>query len=42
MIRYNISRMMAHAHIPRQTFFVDVMLGKLARLLRMLGYDTAY
>ena len=24
------------------TFFADVMLGKLARWLRMLGYDTAY
>jgi uncharacterized protein with PIN domain len=33
---------MAHTHIPRQTFFVDVMLGKLARWLRMLGYDTGY
>ena len=33
---------MAQSHIPRQTFFVDVMLGKLARWLRILGYDTAY
>ena len=24
------------------TFFADAMLGKLARWLRMLGYDTAY
>ena len=31
---------MAQSHIPRQTFFVDVMLGKLARWLRILGYDT--
>lgn len=28
--------------IPRRTFIVDVMLGKLARWLRVLGYDTAY
>jgi uncharacterized protein with PIN domain len=34
--------MMAQSHIPRQIFFVDVMLGKLARWLRILGYDTAY
>jgi uncharacterized protein with PIN domain len=34
--------MMAQSHIPRQTFFVDAMLGKLARWLRILGYDTAY
>ena len=41
--RYNKkSKMMPQSHIPRQTFFVDVMLGKLARWLRMLGYDTAY
>ncbi|MDH5701003.1 MAG: Mut7-C RNAse domain-containing protein, partial [Nitrospirota bacterium] len=33
---------MAQSHIPKQTFFVDVMLGKLARWLRILGYDTAY
>jgi uncharacterized protein with PIN domain len=33
---------MAQSYIPRQTFFVDVMLGKLARWLRILGYDTAY
>lgn len=25
-----------------QTFFADAMLGKLARWLRMLGYDTEY
>lgn len=25
-----------------QTFFADAMLGKLARWLRILGYDTAY
>ncbi len=34
--------MMPQFHIPRQKFFVDVMLGKLARWLSMLGYDTAY
>ena len=33
---------MAQSHIPKQTFFVDAMLGKLARWLRILGYDTAY
>lgn len=27
---------------PRLAFFVDCMLGKLARWLRILGYDTAY
>jgi uncharacterized protein with PIN domain len=27
---------------PSLTFFADAMLGKLARWLRMLGYDTAY
>jgi len=34
--------MMAQSHIPVGTFFVDTMLGKLARWLRILGYDTAY
>jgi uncharacterized protein with PIN domain len=34
--------MMAQSPIPRQRFFADVMLGKLARWLRLLGYDTAY
>jgi uncharacterized protein len=33
---------MTQAHIPKQKFFVDAMLGKLARWLRILGYDTAY
>lgn len=33
---------MAQSHIPRQTFFVDAMLGKLARWFRILGYDAAY
>ena len=33
---------MTQSHIPKQTFFVDAMLGKLARWLRILGYDTAY
>lgn len=33
---------MPQSSISGQTFFVDVMLGKLARWLRMLGYDTAY
>ncbi len=28
--------------IVHQSFFADAMLGKLARWLRMLGYDTAY
>ncbi|MEY4705203.1 MAG: hypothetical protein RL042_1405 [Nitrospirota bacterium] len=28
--------------IPSPTFFADAMLGKLARWLRTLGYDTAY
>ncbi len=33
---------MIQAHTPKQKFFVDTMLGKLARWLRILGYDTAY
>ena len=33
---------MTQAHIPKQKFFVDAMLGKLARWLRILGYDAAY
>ncbi|MGP0593846.1 Mut7-C RNAse domain-containing protein [Nitrospira sp. T9] len=33
---------MTQAHIPKQKFFVDAMLGKLARWLRILGYDSAY
>lgn len=33
---------MTQAHNPKQKFFVDAMLGKLARWLRILGYDTAY
>ena len=33
---------MAQSHIPKQAFFADVMLGKLARWLRILGYDTSY
>jgi len=28
--------------VPSPTFFADTMLGRLARWLRMLGYDTAY
>ena len=28
--------------MPSSIFFADAMLGKLARWLRMLGYDTAY
>jgi hypothetical protein len=28
--------------VPSPTFFADAMLGRLARWLRMLGYDTAY
>lgn len=28
--------------VPSPVFFADAMLGKLARWLRMLGYDTAY
>ena len=28
--------------VPSRIFFADAMLGKLARWLRMLGYDTAY
>jgi uncharacterized protein with PIN domain len=28
--------------IPSTVFFADAMLGRLARWLRMLGYDTAY
>jgi len=32
-----------HAQIvPSPVFFADAMLGRLARWLRMLGYDTAY
>jgi hypothetical protein len=27
---------------PSPAFFADAMLGRLARWLRMLGYDTAY
>lgn len=33
---------MTQAHIPKPKFFVDAMLGQLARWLRILGYDTAY
>jgi uncharacterized protein with PIN domain len=33
----------SHAQIvPSPTFFADAMLGRLARWLRMLGYDTVY
>ncbi len=33
----------SHAQIvPSTVFFADAMLGRLARWLRMLGYDTAY
>jgi uncharacterized protein with PIN domain len=28
--------------VPSPVFFADAMLGRLARWLRMLGYDTAY
>ena len=28
--------------VPSPAFFADTMLGRLARWLRMLGYDTAY
>jgi uncharacterized protein with PIN domain len=28
--------------VPSTVFFADAMLGRLARWLRMLGYDTAY
>lgn len=28
--------------VPSPAFFADAMLGRLARWLRMLGYDTAY
>jgi uncharacterized protein with PIN domain len=28
--------------VPPPAFFADAMLGRLARWLRMLGYDTAY
>jgi uncharacterized protein with PIN domain len=28
--------------VPSPTFFADAMLGRLARWLRTLGYDTAY
>jgi uncharacterized protein with PIN domain len=28
--------------VPSPLFFADAMLGRLARWLRMLGYDTAY
>jgi len=28
--------------VPPPMFFADAMLGKLARWLRMLGYDTSY
>jgi len=28
--------------VPSPTFFADTMLGRLARWLRMLGYDTVY
>lgn len=28
--------------VPSPVFFADTMLGRLARWLRMLGYDTAY
>jgi uncharacterized protein len=28
--------------VPSPAFFADAMLGRLARSLRMLGYDTAY
>src|SRR4030066_1602382 len=28
--------------VPPPMFFADAMLGRLARWLRMLGYDTAY
>lgn len=33
---------MVQSHSPRLKFFVDVMLGKLSRWLRILGYDAAY
>jgi len=34
--------MTAPQQSPSFTFFADAMLGKLARWLRMLGFDTAY
>ncbi|MEW6246333.1 MAG: Mut7-C RNAse domain-containing protein [Nitrospirota bacterium] len=33
---------MKSPHSPFYRFFADAMLGKLARWLRILGYDTAY
>lgn len=34
--------MLDHAGHPRMRFMADAMLGRLARWLRILGYDTAY